>query len=173
MKLFSVATIGIMILTGCVTAADKAAVLTSASSSPNISPPSTQNHYLPKAVVYKTNIPVDNHPAVRVSNSGNELIYYPATHDIRETSRPLKLAGGWILDRQGAIAEDTRFLKWTFDEYAALPATPEPSVILNSLLEDVRVTAIRTLDMTLQDAMADTATINNMLRGPAITNFNK
>lgn len=121
------------------------------------------NRHLPKAIVYRTNIPVDNHPTVKVSDSGNELISYPDPRDIRGESRPIKLTDGWLLDRQGGISKNSRFLKYTYDEYAALPQVPSHKELLGSLLKDVRVTDVRVLDITLQEAIADTAAVSATL----------
>lgn len=174
MKLILVAiTAGSAIMMGCNAVADKATALPTAipAETPIRKPMTKRSNHLPKAVVYKTNRPVDNHPAVRVKDLGNELVYYPAPSDISEESRPLRLTGNWLLDRQGSIGDGTRFMKYTFDEYAALPAAPKAQDILNSLLEDVHVTEIHTLDITLQEAIADTSAVNAMLRiRPTITN---
>ncbi len=168
MKLISIVIIGVIILSGCGTAADNAAVTTSESSSTKIS--ASQSHYLPKAVVYRTNIPVDNHPAVKLSNSGNELIYFPDPRDIHSNSRPIALVDNWLLDRQGGISMNSRFLTFTYAEYAALPKVPAMSEILNSIRNDAQVTDLRVLDITLQDAIADTAAVNKLLRfRPVIT----
>lgn len=133
-------------------------------------PTMNNNRQLPKAVVYRTNIPVDNHPAVKLSNSGNELIYFPDPRDIHSNSRPIALADNWLLDRQGGISMNSRFLTFTYDEYAALPKVPAMSEILNSIRNDAQVTDLRILDITLQDAIADTAAVNKLLRfRPVIT----
>ena len=149
-------------MVGCTTTADNTAIL-SLKENPVTASKSTPQ-YLPKVRVYKTNIPVNNHPAVRVSNSGQELVYYPDPRDIHENSRPVELAGGWYLDRQGAIGDGTRFLTYTFEEYAALPTVPKASELLESLQKEACVTAIRTLDITPQEAIADTAAVNALLR---------
>ena len=148
-------------MASCTTTADKTATVTPIEKSVPSTKPAPQ--YLPKAKVYKTNRPVANHVAVRVSPSGDELVYYPAPSDIRETSQPLELADGWLLDRQGGIGEDTRFLRYTYAEYAALPQVPSHKELLGSLLKDVRVTDVRVLDITLQEAIADTAAVSATL----------
>lgn len=156
-------------MASCTTTADKTATITPIEKSVPSTKPAPQ--YLPKAKVYKTNRPVVNHVAVRVSPSGNDLVYYPAPSDIHETSQPLELADGWLLDRQGGIGEDTRFLRYTHAEYAALPKTPTTVEILSAVMDDVKVTAVRTLDITHQEALSDTAKVNSLLRfQPKVTN---
>ena len=122
------------------------------------------NRHLPKAIVYRTNIPVDNHPTVKVSDSGNELISYPDPRDIRGESRPIKLTDGWLLDRQGGISKNSRFLKYTYDEYSALPMVPSTSELLESIMIHARVTDILVLDIPLHEAIADTTSVNALLK---------
>lgn len=159
-------------MASCTTTADKTATVTPIEKSVPSTKPAPQ--YLPKAKVYKTNRPVVNHVAVRVSPSGNDLVYYPAPSDIHETSQPLELADGWLLDRQGGIGEDTRFLRYTYAEYAALPKTPTTTEILSAVMDDVKVTAVRTLDITHHEARSDTAKVNSLLRfQPKVTNITR
>ena len=118
---------------------------------------------LPRAVVYMTNVDCRNNVAIRVNPQNGQIIYYPAPTDITPQSAPVQLSSGWLLDRQGGIGVDTRFLKYTFEEYAALPETPTIAELKEAIIPDARVIQSHALDITLNEALADTAAINSTL----------
>lgn len=113
---------------------------------------------MPRATVfrmsgdYADNVPVDIYPQGR-------LFSYPAPTDVSEASAPVPLAGGWWLDRRG-VGEHTVFTRWTYGEYSALKETPSPREISAAVIPGARVTKVLHLDMTPQEAMADTAAVN-------------
>lgn len=117
---------------------------------------------MPKAIVYRMegNASAANVP-VQVSGSGS-LTSFPAPIDVKG-QEPIQLADGYLLDRRG-ISAASRFTRWTYAEYAALPATPTPDEILSSIIPGARATDIHVLPLTLSEAMADTAAVNKMIQ---------
>ena len=83
---------------------------------------------LPKAVIYRTDGDYARHVPVT------------APGDVRG-GNPVALANGFWLDRRG-IGPNTAFTRWTYEEYAALPATPSPAEIMANLIPDARVTEV-------------------------------
>ncbi|MCM1310944.1 MAG: hypothetical protein NC301_07970 [Bacteroides sp.] len=117
---------------------------------------------LPKAVVYKMlgDATAQNVP-VQVSPSG-QIISFPAPGDVRG-QEPLPMADGYLLDRRG-IGPDSRFTKWTYEEYAAMKQAPTLSEIKAALIPGARPTKIHVLDMPLSTALSDTAAVNRIIR---------
>lgn len=117
---------------------------------------------LPRAVVYKTNGDYSDHVFVNVGPDGR-LVSYPAPTDVSVSSSALPVGSGWLLDRRGGISEDSRFLKWTYAEYAALPSAPSPSEIIASIILDARVTDVRVLPFSASEAIADPSVVSKAL----------
>lgn len=123
---------------------------------------------LPRAVIYQTNINVNDNVPVSVSADGNMLVSFPGPSDIGQFSTPISLAAGWLLDRRGGIGQNTRFLTYTYDQYSRLEQLPSVSALLEHIIKDARVTATFQLDMSLQQAVADTAYINDLIRSGVV-----
>ncbi len=117
---------------------------------------------LPRAVLYKTNGDYSDHVFVNVGPD-SRLVSYPAPTDVSAASSALPVGSGWLLDRRGGIGEDSRFLKWTYAEYAALPSAPSPSEIIASIIPDARVTDIRVLPISASEAISDPALVSKAL----------
>lgn len=134
-----------------------------------ITPPTSSENpvaALPRAVVYKTNVNVDDHVAVSLSGDGKSLLTYPAVTDVGSYSTPIHLSGGWLLDRRGTIGYNTAFLKYTYDDYAALKQTPSVADLLKAVIPGARVINVRHLDISMSEALADTAAVNRLLSQP-------
>lgn len=110
---------------------------------------------LPKATAFRIDGDYSNHVAVTLSPDG-KLLYYPAPTDITPNSKPIQLADGWWLNRQGAPAGSV-FLKYTFDEYAALPATPTQQELIKAIIPGARFTDFATLPISMTEAEANPA----------------
>lgn len=117
----------------------------------------------PRALVYKTNVPCPDKVAISLNSSRTAVLSYPAPSDVSAASAPLPLAGGWWLDRRG-LGPDPVFINMTYEQYAALPTTPSPAELMKMILPGVRVTEARRLDMSPQQAAADTAAVNALLK---------
>lgn len=118
---------------------------------------------LPSAVVYRTNIDVYDRVPVVVTPDGKGLVTYPAPGDITDSQLPVRLDDGWLLNRRIAIGPQTRFLRYSYAEYAALPQAPATAELLAAIIPDARVTAAYRLPMTLNAALADTAAVNTAI----------
>lgn len=117
----------------------------------------------PRALVYKTNVPCPDKVAISLNSSRTAVLSYPAPSDVSAASAPLPLAGGWWLDRRG-LGPNPAFINMTYEQYAALPAAPSPAELIKMILPGVHVTEARRLDMTPQEAAADTAAVNALLK---------
>lgn len=95
---------------------------------------------LPKAVIYRTDGDYARYVPVTLNDDRNALVSFPAPGDVRG-GNPVALANGFWLDRRG-IGPNTAFTRWTYEEYAALPATPSPAEIMANLIPDARVTEV-------------------------------
>lgn len=116
---------------------------------------------IPKARIYKTSVDCSGFVPVQIDANG-KLISFPAPTDITDQSVPLPLAGGYLLDRRG-ISMNSRFTTWTWREYRALPIAPLADMIKSNLLEGAYVTEVVVLPMTLDEALADTAAVNQLI----------
>ena len=120
---------------------------------------------MPRATVFRMSGNYADHVPVNIYPQGR-LFSYPAPTDLTETSAPVPLADGWWLDRRG-IGEHTVFTKWTYAEYRALKEVPSPREISGAVIPGARVTKVMHLDMTPQEAMADTAAVNAAIAAAA------
>lgn len=118
---------------------------------------------LPKAIVYKTNVPCTDNVVISLNNDGTGVLSYPAPTDVSADSAPLQLPDGWLLDRRG-IGPNPAFISMTYRQYAALRSAPSPAELLRMVLPDVHVTELRRLSMTPQQAEADTAAVMAEIR---------
>lgn len=131
---------------------------------PTNAPANTPIHRaLPRAVIYKTNGDYRDNVPVTLNAAGTALISFPAPTDITDLSTPLPLADGYLLDRRG-VSENSRFTRYTYAQYRALPAPPAPAALIDSIIPGARVTVIHRLDITLQQALGDTAAVNDLIR---------
>lgn len=92
---------------------------------------------VPRAVIYRTSAPSDS--LVPVTVRDGVLVSFPAPSDLGDA--PVRLADGWLLDSRG-VGVDTRFTRFTYDEYRSLPASPSPERILEAVDPSVTVTGI-------------------------------
>lgn len=99
---------------------------------------------------------------VPVAVDNGRIVSFPAPSDISSATAPIRLSDGWWLDRQG-IGPNTVFLKWTRDEYAALPSTPSIAEIKEAIVPSARPDAIYQLPMSASEAAADTAAVNRII----------
>lgn len=118
---------------------------------------------LPRAVIYKTNGDYRDNVPVTLNAAGTALVSFPSPSDITDFSTPLQLADGYLLDRRG-VSENSRFTRYTYDQYRALAAPPSPTTLMDSIIPGARITELRRLDITLQQALGDTAAVNDIIR---------
>ena len=89
----------------------------------NLDPKSTAGA---PVMIYKTKGDFRNLVPVTLSADGKSIVSYPAPKDIKtETGfqTPTELHNGYLLDNRG-ITPNVAFLKYSYEEYAALSALP-------------------------------------------------
>ena len=99
----------------------------------------------PKVIIYKMRKDYSRHVPVTLSADRKKIVAYPAISDIKVGERftyPTALLNGWWLDNRG-ISRNVAFLTYTYEEYAALPATPAPSELMNHILDSDPLTDMR------------------------------
>ena len=99
----------------------------------------------PKVVIYKMRKDYSRHVPVTLSADRKRLVAYPAISDIQiggQFTYPTALLKGWWLDNRG-ISRYVAFLTYTYEEYAALPATPAPSELMEHILDSDPLTDMR------------------------------
>lgn len=107
---------------------------------------------VPNAIVYQMNGDYAEYVPVTLNADRTEIVNWPAPSDITEASTPIKLAGGWYLDRRG-ISPTSGFLDYTYKEYSKLPATTGPAELRAHIIPDAGITAIRRLPIKLWQAV--------------------
>ena len=120
-------------------------------------------HEMPKAVAYRMSGDYSDNVPIALNPDGS-VRSYPAPTDLGDASEPVKLAGGWWLDRRG-VGLGSVFTRYTYADYRALPQAPTPRELLDAVIPGARVTAVERLPLTLNEALADTAAVNRMLKG--------
>ena len=118
---------------------------------------------LPKAVVYRTNKDLRDYVPVKMDGGKVRLVSYPAPTDITESTRPIALAEGYLLDKQG-VGVNSVFLDWTRDTYSKFTETPRKGDIMEHINPSGWITVIVELPMTTSEAEADTAAVNKLIR---------
>ena len=112
------------------------------------------SNMLPKAVAYTMSGDYADHVAVTLTPDGKSIVSYPAPTDLTENSTPVPMGDGWYLSRCGITAQ-SHFTRYTYEQYRALKQAPTPQQLLDSLIPGAVVTSLRTLPMTLQEAIEE------------------
>ena len=115
-----------------------------------IQAPMTQNSQqivaaTPKVIIYKMRKDYSRHVPVTLSADRKKIVAYPAITDVKigeQFTYPTRLQDGWWLDNRG-ISRYVAFLTYTYEEYAALPATPAPSELMEHILDSDPLTDMR------------------------------
>lgn len=130
-----------------------------------VSEPTAQ---LPRAVIYKTNVDVNNHVPVTLTADGTAFLSFPAPSDLNASQMPLPLTDGWLLDRRGAIGPNTVFLTYTYSQYESLPQAPSPDQLRDSIMPGAHVTEAYRLPVSINQARKDTTVVNGIIRNGLI-----
>lgn len=131
---------------------------------PVAGPQFQKSGFVPQAVIYRTDGDYfDNVPVALDRRGGTVLVSYPAPGDITESSMPIRLAEGYLLDRRG-ITANSAFTRYTYAEYSAMSKAPSPADLLGAVIPGAFVTKIVSLPMTVREAVSDTASVNRMIR---------
>lgn len=121
-----------------------------------------ESSFIPKALIYRTNGDYNDNVPITVNATGDQVVSFPAPSDLRNAT-PIQLADGWLLDRRG-VSLNTRFTTFTYKEYSELPSAPSIERLLHSVIPGARVTEVKRLDITTQQALADTAALNPLIQ---------
>ena len=105
---------------------------------------------IPSATAFRMSGDYTDNVGITIGKNG-ELTYFPDPKDITADSAPISLGNGWWLNRQG-IGPNSVFLKYTFAEYAALPAVPSPNQLKIDVLPGAKVTEFIELPMNINEA---------------------
>ena len=116
----------------------------------------------PNATAFRMSGDYGSNVAVTLSPSG-DVTYFPAPSDITAYSEPISLGDGWWLNCQG-LGPNSVFTKYTFAEYAALPAAPSPQQIKQSVLPGARVVQFIELPMKLNEAVNNLEEVKSYLK---------
>lgn len=119
--------------------------------------------YMPMAQIYRTSGDYDCNVPVALDASGTGIVSFPAPSDLSAQSEPVRLEGGYLLDRRG-VSANTAFISYTYKEYSALAAPPSLKELMASVIPGARVVEIVSLPVTTPVAVADTVMCNRLIR---------
>lgn len=120
--------------------------------------------FMPRAVAYRTSGDYRDNVPVTLMPDGKSLQSFPAPTDVTPLrSAPIELCDGFLLDRRG-ISKNSVFTRYTYAEYAALKKVPSTSALLDAVIPGAVVTEIVEFPFTTDEAEADTALCNRLLR---------
>ncbi len=91
----------------------------------------------PPIIIYKTYKDYHDYVPVTLSADKTAIVSYPGIKDVYfngALAYPTKLAKGYLLDNRG-IGAQSAFLKYTYEEYSHLDATPSADVLLQHILD--------------------------------------
>lgn len=122
-------------------------------------PKSKPSAYIPKAVIYRTNGDYAQQVPIALNAQRTAVVSYPGPGDVSEASSPVALGDGWLLDRRGGVGLNSAFLRYTYAEYARLQQAPSAAELMSAIIPEARVTEVKTLPITLSEALADPAAL--------------
>lgn len=124
----------------------------------------------PPIIIYKTTKDYFYNVPVCLSADKTMIFSYPDISDVfyqGELVYPTKLAGGFLLDNRGIDANSV-FLKYTYEEYCKLSATPSPEMLFNMIIDKDPFSEIYQLNCN-----RDTSEINKTITGGLQKNCKK
>lgn len=97
---------------------------------------------LPQIIIYKTSGDFADNVPITLNSTRTAVASYPAPSDVSaSTSTPVRLDGGYLLDRRG-ISQNSVFTSYTYREYSLLPFAPAASELMSSVIPGAVVTEI-------------------------------
>lgn len=91
----------------------------------------------PRVIIYKTKADYSKNIPVLLSPDKKSVVSYPDIRDIKiddQYTYPTQLKDGYLLDNRG-ITVDVAFINLTYEEYAALPKTPNSQELLLMVID--------------------------------------
>ncbi len=118
---------------------------------------------LPKAVVYRTNGNFINNVPITLSADRKDIVSFPAPSDITDSSLPVELDNGYLLDRRG-VGANTAFTIYTYKEYSELKNAPSLKELKEAIIGGAEVVELVVLPMTLPTAMDNISECNRLVK---------
>lgn len=118
---------------------------------------------LPAAIVYKTKSDLSNNVPVMMDRSKTRIVSYPAPSDISPSALPIKLYGGYLLDRRG-IGENVAFTSYTYQQYSSLGSVPSIADLMSKIIDRNPLAELYRLPISLNQAIADTTAVNKIIK---------
>lgn len=87
-------------------------------------------------IIYKTNGDFYKNVPVMLSDDKTDIISFPDITDVfykGKLAYPTQLANGYLLDNRG-VSKNVAFLKYTYEEYSKLPATPNKDELMQMII---------------------------------------
>ncbi|NVO18171.1 MAG: hypothetical protein HXX13_00630 [Bacteroidetes bacterium] len=91
----------------------------------------------PQVIIYKTKADYSQLVPVILSADKKSIASYPDIKDVYykgQLAHPTQLHKGYLLDNRG-ISENVAFIKLTYEQYAALPATPGSEELMKMVVD--------------------------------------
>jgi len=89
-------------------------------------------------IIYKTKADYSRQVPVILSADKSSIVSYPDVMDVRKQGEgvyPVQLSDGFWLDNRG-IGPGVAFLDLTYDEFVALPVTPDAGTLFGRILDN-------------------------------------
>lgn len=94
-----------------------------------------ESQALPPVIIYKTVEDYNSLVPVILNDEKTKIVSYPSIKDIKMSGKPTELINGYLLDNRG-ISKNVAFLKYTYEEYAELPKTPNSDELFKMILSN-------------------------------------
>lgn len=91
----------------------------------------------PRVIIYKTRSDYSQNVPILLSPDKKSVVSYPDIKDIKRDGNltlPTPLKKGFLLDNRG-INADVAFISLTYEQYAALPKTPNSQELLKLVID--------------------------------------
>lgn len=88
----------------------------------------------PRVIIYRTYKDYNNNVPVIMDETKTRIVSFPAPSDVRGIPTPTILAEGYLLDNRG-IGKNAVFTSYTYEEYAALDATPSQEELMARIID--------------------------------------
>ncbi len=92
----------------------------------------------PKTIIYKANANLYDKVPVSLSEDKTSITSFPHPKDLifkGQLALPTKLVKGYYLDNRG-VGPNTAFLKYSYQEYAALKKLPNPDELFMAIIDN-------------------------------------
>ncbi len=115
-------------------------------------------------IIYKTNSDFYNNVPVMLSDDKTDIISYPDITDVYYAGKlayPTRLANGYLLDNRG-VSKNVAFLRYTYEEYSKLSATPSKDELMKMIISKNPLTELYKCDKLPKN---DIQKLNEVING--------